>query len=368
MAKVRSGGVVILGAACLAMACNAITGAGDLEVTGLDDGGASSNGTSSGGPSKLDGQVGPFPGTSSSGLTSSSSGTSGALTCEGAGGACVAKAPLGWSGPYRVVETATTSTSKSCSPELSSDTFELGVGTPSGSFTCPACKCQSPSGGSCSSTISLWADTTCPAGAGPVASGDASSCAPNSTGAAVGAKFTHSVTSAGRCDAALNGAPQRGAISWTATYLYCGSNALSAIGCSSQDDRCLPPLPGAKVCIVKEGKDTCPAPYTAPTTIYGDVDDQRQCTAAGCTCATPAGVSCKGSYQSYSSSTCSAAIPTIPFVTQRSVDTCFTLEKEYSAKAGSPVTTQGGSCAAGGAATATGALLPANEGTTCCLP
>lgn len=367
MRLIWSGAGVVTIAACLAIACNAITGVGDLEATGIPDSGAPILDSSN---PNVDGQVPQNEaGSSSSGSSSSSSSSSGtAVSCTTIGGTCAPLPPDGWEGPYLVYDGSTPI--KGCPPQLE-DTFTLGGGTPSSTFTCPACKCQGVTGAACTATLTVWSDNTTCSDATTAGSGvDPTVCYVNSVGATISAKFRHSVTAAGKCDPALNGPPQRGAVTWTSNYLFCGSKNLTAIGCDTTNQVCLPPANGGKVCIVKEGADSCPAGWnnSAAINVFGDVNDSRACDVTGCSCGGPTGVGCTGQlYRSSPNAACTAPIIP-PFATPRQPEACFTLDNGYSAKQVTAPTASGGSCAASGTPKTTGTLLPAAPGVTCCLP
>ena len=290
------------------------------------------------------------------------------MTCASAGGTCTPKAPDGFYGPYRVVDENASKSFAGCPDALKDDDFELFGGTPTGSFACPACKCQTPAGGSCAAVLTVFGDnTTClaPEAGAPQAVNPATCFATTST---VSAKFTQVVTGSGKCDPGLNGQPQRGEVDWTTTYGFCGSKTLTAVGCDSANDRCLPPVAGAKVCVLAEGKVACPAPWTVQTITYADTDDERSCDVSSCSCGAASGVSCKGSYASFSANNCTALVPIAPYQLGRQPDQCFVMEAGNSAKQLAVPTTQGGTCTVSGAPTSKGALLPKEEWTNCCLP
>lgn len=345
--------------AAVALACNAISGVGDLEASGLDeDGGvpdqldgARPDGTSAlvdgQGPPAIDGSVGP----------------SDASSCA-AGGTCVPQAPVGWSGPYAMLTSdGAVSASAQCP---SPDRFERFGGAPSRSLTCPACTCQAPAGGSCTATLTTYADTTCGDPSTELAVVDATMCTVNNNGWTAGAMFRHAVKSKGKCTAALGGPPVRGTVVWPKTYLFCGSSTPTSTGCGALAERCLPPAPGAKACILKEGAEACPAPWTAKATVYSDVADPRQCDVTGCHCSDPNGVSCQAAYRSFGTSTCTPLFP--GGGTARTADACFAFDPIFSATATTAPAAVGGSCAPSGTPGQTGVISPTGEATACCLP
>lgn len=349
------------------VACNAITGVGDLEANGIDELDASSKDGSNGTP---DGPTVPIESgaSSSSGAASSSSGT--AVSCATIGGTCSPLAPPGWDGPFLVYDTSVPTAPKACPPQLET-TFMRGSGTPTSTFSCPSCRCQGVSGAACTAALTVWTDnTTCAAvGVAPVTV-DPSTCYVNPVSGSISAMFKHSVTASGKCDPALNGPPQKGPVSWTTSYLFCGSKNLTAIGCDPTNQVCLPPANGAKTCITKAGADTCPAGWnnSAGISVFGDVNDTRGCDVSGCSCSAPAGVGCGGSlYRSSPNTTCTAPILP-PFAVTRAVDTCFVLESGASAKQVNPPHANGGSCSPSGTPKSVGTLAPAAPGITCCLP
>ena len=259
------------------VACNAITGAGDLEGP-LASTVSAPPPNSTWRPEASTVQVRPFPGPLRR-VTSSETG--GDTRARGPAVPAWRRRPLEVEAARTVSsETATTSTSRRCWALVRTRSSSAS-GTDPGLPACPACRSvsrraeararrRSPSG----------RGTTCPARAGPSLGGDASSCASTAPGPrSAPSSRTRSRAPAGAMPRAELA---RGAISWLRPTSG-GFRTPSARSAAAHRTIGASPLPGEGLAS-EEGKDVPCAVHHADDDLRRRRDDQRRCTAAGCTC------------------------------------------------------------------------------------
>lgn len=322
------------GALVLVLACNAITGIGDLDPSAVAEAGAPPPGDG-GGEGEGDGGAPPPP-----------------ATC-----ACAPVAPEGWSGPMAVLEAAGEAAPSCPGREVA---FSGGL-EPSAPAGCTACTCGAPDA-TCGFALTMHDEPGCQpveeCGKHTLAPGDCKRityCGP------VGSAGLTGIVADGGC-APDGGAPAP--VTWGRRAAACTATVFEDRGCPG-GETCSPGVFGSRACILHAGDVACPAgPYQGRTLYYGSVADDRAC--EPCTCDPPSGVTCTGGTVTFYSNTSCTANPQV-----ENGSGCHTVEAEGppgSAKITAPAAASGGSCAPKGGAPKDGGVAPADPTTVCCLP
>jgi hypothetical protein len=253
---------VAVAAAC-AGACSSVWGFDDLVAGDAgSDGSASEGGSGSG-----------------SGSSSGSGGSSGGSAPDA--GAIVA--PPGWT----LVEAAfSASTPPACGAAWATDDTILYDGIDAPAATC-GCSCGAPSGVACAFPVD-----TCTVSGG-ICQGCGSTPTNISSAACVGGSYQSAgapTASGGACTASPStSAPP---LSWAGQVRLCTQTAA------------VPPVPDPSftVCVEQVGAQTCPGLFPSRHLEYTGADDARSCSA--CTCGSPSGVNCGGSWSLYTDGSC----------------------------------------------------------------
>jgi hypothetical protein len=326
------------------VACNSITGAGELEIASstqqaADAGSGAADARADHVEETVPVEVDP------------------PKTCPSAGWRCVPVAPDAWEGPVLVYE-GTAESVPTCPTSMALTRLEANVGTPTGSHTCEDCSCGPATGITCSTTITQYNTSSCTDQLEPTMPLGAT-CLTTATN--VDSVRIDMTPSGGSC-AVQGGAPKLDPISWPSTIKACGAPSLLADGCAA-GELCAPEAATpskARHCIWKTGEDACPSAWPERVIAYAGVDDNRTCTGCGCTAPTR---QCTGSVRYYSSSNqgCSGSSALSPIPT-----TCMVVKDRSGlvlvAADGS------GSCGVSGQATPSGEVTGKDPSTLCCLP
>jgi hypothetical protein len=357
--------VAIAGAFAFA-ACNALTGAGDLEVGAVaNDGGlaradaadATRIVTADGSSGAVDAappvDTGPPP------------------KCPSAGNSCVPAPPDTWDGPFLVYDGAP-NTAPSCPNEMPEQVDE-NIGSPVGPITCADCRCQTPTGATCTATILQFSDTGCATQVGSV---PADTCQTPGSAAAGSFKVTVDVSGGSCTPFVLTKTKQP--ITWPEVLRHCKRpGSFTSDGCSS-DQLCVPdgvaPF-NPHTCIRTDDPDaTCPAPWTQQLhTVDANPNDTRDCSASTCSCGSASGINCNGSVHNYGAvADCSGFAPTTVQAPTppNGAQSCPVANAGSSQKlVPGSLSTHGGSCPASGNPSATGGVSAGNTvSTICCVP
>lgn len=218
----------------------------------------------------------------SSGDDGNTSGDSGGPVCAGQ---CAPDVPGGWQGPVVINEGADADPCPTDFPQLvhGDQHAELSPGN----ATC-GCECGDAVGVSCGAVTVQQTNAMCTASQGLADVLEPNVCTFVSNAAGTYAISTPSLQVGGAsCDPeATESIP---APTWGRDVRSC--SAAIAEGCDGGG--CLPSTPDAhQMCIWAAGEAACPpGPWSQQVITYGDVDDDRDCTA--CSCGTPTG-SCGG--------------------------------------------------------------------------
>jgi hypothetical protein len=315
----------VLGASvAAALACNAITGAADLETAECLDCG-------DGGPVR---QLPP-------------------PAC-----ACHPAAPDGWRGPLALLETGGDAPAPSCPGLVVA--FEGGL-DPAAPAACTPCTCGAPSV-TCTMTTTMLGEPTCVANSScgkttvaPGACARISYCSPSG-----GATIAATPADGGSC------APDGGVpvpIAWGKQAVGCAAPAPDPSCGAGQ--ACSPTLSGSRVCVAQAGDVPCPpGPYQSRIVYHASVKDDRAC--AACTCDPPKDVQCAGGAVTVYSDTSCTANP--QSVSGAGCNPVTANAPAGGAKITTPPASDGGSCAPKGGEPLDGGVAPAEPTTVCCLP
>jgi hypothetical protein len=210
---------------------------------------------------------------------------------------CMEQAPKGWSGPVAVHQAAFDDKDPKAEPpgcgtsypDRAAAGFEDLLAEPA---TC-SCECASPNGTACdnSTTLRYWADdATCDDGTPQAVSVFTSSCN------ALPAEFPGDGHYSADPLAAVGGACAPSSeqsvepTSWSFQTSACeGATIIEDAGCA--EGRECAPLPDsadAALCIWQEGEHECPEVFSSTRTVFGGVDDGRDCET--CSCSAPTGL------------------------------------------------------------------------------
>jgi hypothetical protein len=274
---------VAIASCVLVVACNAISGIGDLSVESESDGGSvAPQGSAEGGAATRDAapDVVIEP----------------PAACPSAGRTCVPVPPPGWDGP--LVVSGESKATPSCPANMALTRVDAHTGKPTGDHSCSPCTCGDVSGRSCTGTVKYFDTDDCsgePKTSGALA--NINSCIRNEE---QGDRFAIDVvTNQGTCPPA-GGLPQKSPITWDSTVRGCGAPTLLTDGCKT-GEVCAPDPPAGfreRHCITHPGEVACPND-TWPVNVSGfsDVDDTRGCT----TCACTSSATCTGQVRHFTS-------------------------------------------------------------------
>lgn len=349
MARVRA----IVGAvmtSALVVACNLLSGVGDLEITtgdasAPDSGRVDSSSTDAQlADAKVDIDTGPPP------------------TCPSAGHSCTKAPPSGWDGPF-LVYIGDASSAPACPTEIPASE-DGSIGDPTGAFECE-CKCGGVANAKCTAFLDEFNGTGCvdpPAGRE-----DLASCrAPGSE-----ASFRASVdlTNKGACPASAAFKSKADPVFDRMVRFCKRPTAFASDGCTG-GDLCVPdgvaPF-NVKTCIANaDATQACPAPWTDAHRFFNAVNDTRACNTGSCTCDDPTGTACTGGkLKAYgTSTTCQGPGPqyAIPLAI------CINVGAGSSQKIETAPTPTGGSCNPHGEPDPDGQVAGAGGGVVCCAP
>lgn len=352
--------------ACVAVvACNGLTGIGDLSVSSTaGDAGpdtspadvftppANDGGNDEGSVTPVD--AGPPP------------------LCPSAGNSCVQAAPSGWDGPF-LLYSGDRNSAPDC-PAIMPSNDDENVGDPQGSITCADCKCGTPKNQTCGFTMQEYIDPNCTAP--EAADVDPTMCQTADPDAGSGSVTVTTSLNGGFCDKSV-GTKTPSDITWPNVARLCGrAGDFLSDGCPD-GSLCVPD--GVQpylqhTCIRQMHADVdCPSggPWTQKTTTFNNASDNRDCTTDGCSCDGPSGGTCTGSLHIYTASTtCGGGFTTVKVPTTA----CTTGAPGESAKIFGNATsiTNTGSCNGGigdGTPTAVGGVGGGDDvNTICCVP
>jgi len=136
--------------------------------------------------------------------------------------------------------------------------------------------------------------------------------------------------------------------------------------CGQQQDKaCVPKPPSFETCIMREGDEPCPEGWPIKHLLYGEVNDQRQCSA--CTCSAPSGGSCTAFAAVHGDATCSTLQGSL-VVTTGQEPKCLdlTIGAGLAAKSATLLTYEPSTCTPEGGQ-AVGDLVLLDARTFCCL-
>jgi hypothetical protein len=242
---------------------------------------------------------------------------------------------------------------EACPAAFPDTDLALGQGLVAGS-TCDACQCSKPEA-QCYAPMVTFESADC-SGAyvhyASVSTAAICSGAGNPLGVVRSVYFGGVSLYAGSCTPNNPTTPT----SWTQQARFCGTVHVGG-GCAT-GQVCAPKA--ASHCALAPGAQACPAGYAQAhqASWYTAVADQRSC---ACTCDAPTGLSCAGTSVELLESMCDG--PSTP----AGLNAC--LAHEFgSTIAARAVGDPGGSCVPHGPGAMTGAALPTDERTLCCVP
>ena len=309
-------------------------------------------------------------------------GSGGASTTTGplCAGQCAPLGPAEWLGPA-LVWVGEPGEAPECPPSAPV-AGDLGLADPSVPAQCAACSCDLPHGTCVLPTTWTAAAAAC-AGATPgtahtafdAPAGWGGTCTANSPVAAGqkcdGVSCVQSLTIAplalveGACGVSVGAPPLLLPVTWGTAARSCHGVTVGA--CAGPSELCAPAAePGYLRCLARDGEHVCPAPYTDEHRFFGGLDDTRACSPCGCS--PPSGSSCTALVSIHSDSACSMPIAAITLDATKPacVDILPAGAALGSKLAGEPLYAPGACQATGGAPT--GAAVPSNPITVCCLP
>jgi hypothetical protein len=349
-----------LGGTALAgfVACNSISGNGDLHAGGDQTGTPSAE--AGGAPDSPTGNVDPSERRDAAPDVIIEP----PKACPSAGRICAPVAPPGWDGPLLVYDQAT-SAAPACPASMALSKVDAHFGTPSAPHTCTACTCGAPTGVTCSTTYRAFEDDGC---SGVLGVAQTLSTVCKGFDEAESFSVLTNAASGGSCVKG-GGVVQSSAVVWPTSLFGCGAPSLLSEGCP--DGTVCAPEPSspfrAKHCIAQKGEVECPAtttPFTKKLALgYEGVTDTRAC--ATCNCAAPAGVTCSNTIQAYSESTsCNGGAQTFSVANTA----CHDNFEALSVRLLGAYTITGGACAGAGPSAPSGGVAPKDPVTVCCIP
>jgi hypothetical protein len=306
-----------------------VGGAGEGAVGGSEDAGGSGTETSGGeggDPAAPDGGGAPPRG------------------C-GDGMRCAPPVPEGWDGPF---STDLTNSVPDCPLEFPELAYEGGSAPADEPATC-ACQCENCTGGSCKQRVTFFSDAACQTSVG-VFTPTPDACGLPPVGAnSVRFDYAKDV-SALTCDVTA-GSTETVPPRWLDRVRLCGGNAKA--GECAGAEVCVPALgePEA-LCIVSDGKKSCPAGYPKRQLASSGFDDSR-----GCDCKCVEEAKCSSEIRPLLRSSCDETAST----TGLSLDACVVINQSFYSTHVSTVTPAA-------AAKAVGNVTPVGTISICCAP
>lgn len=354
--------------AVLVLACNALTGVGDLETVDGDGGPVT---TSSGDARPFETSTGSSGGTSSgtiddagvdSAVADADAGTIDSGSTCGSGHSCVPVTPDGWYGPFQVYS-GPSATVPDCPAVMpANDDFATGAATNT-AFACE-CKCGAVGGATCNAFLEEFDGTTCSTQVGEE---DLSSCR---TPGGKDSSVTVNVKIAGAGSCTPNGALKaKQDPDFPNGVRYCHREEdFTGEGCNA-NELCVPDGVApfrTHACIFNlDASVACPAPWTVRVDTFNDVDDSRTCGNGTCNCSPPTLLGCTGTMRNYTASqACAGASTTVTIP----LTTCLPVSGGSSQKLVPGSLKLTGSCAPKGEAAPSGGVAGHPAGVGCCIP
>jgi hypothetical protein len=330
---------------------------------------------------------GDYPG---SGGATGSGGTAGAGGSGGAAstatgplcaGECAPLGPAEWLGPA-LVWVGKPGEAPEC-PASAPVAGDLGFADPSASTLCGACECDPPQGSCALSTTWTAASAPCPGESAGTThtsfdapagwSGGCTAKSPVAAGQKCnGVNCVQSLTIApltlveSACGVSAGTPPPTlPVITWGSAARSC--HGVTAGTCAAPSELCAPAAEAGYLrCLARDGDHACPAPYTDDHRFFTGVDDTRAC--SPCACGAPLGSTCAALVTAYADGACSAPIASVTVDTTKPacVDILPSGAALGSKLAQEPLYGAGACAASGGEPT--GAVVPTNPITICCLP
>jgi hypothetical protein len=328
-------------ASVLVVACNMLTGADKLEVSADAIGADAGPNHVSDAKAILD--AGPPP------------------TCPSAGHSCVKAPPAGWDGPF--LEYVGVQQGAPPCPSEMPEIDDGMVGVLTGDFTCE-CKCGAVTGAKCTAFLDEFNGGGCVDPA--VGREDLSGC--RTPGGNNSFKASLDVTDKGSC-AATGAFKTKAAATFDSIARLCRRpTPFVSSGCGG-DELCVPDSAApfkVQSCIASNDVNAeCPAPWTNPHRVYGDVADTRACNPGTCACDEPDGITCTARMKKYNfSTTCQGQGTSLDLP----VTTCVAAGAGTSQKLTDGPAASGGACNAHGEPEPAGGVAGAGGRTVCCLP
>lgn len=295
-------------------------------------------------------------------------------------GQCAPLGPAEWLGPA-LVWIGHPGEAPDCPPSAPV-AGDLGLADPSALAPCAACSCAPPQG-SCALPTTWTAVAASCADATPATAHSAfdapagwgGACTANSPVAAgqkcAGVICVQSLTIAplslveGACGVNAGSPPPPAPIAWGRAARSCHGVTVGA--CAGPSELCAPAAePGYRRCLARDGEHACPAPYTEEHQFFAGLTDTRACSPCGCS--PPTASTCTALVSIHADSACSMPIAalTLDATKPACVDILPHGAALGSKLAGEPLYAPGACQPTGGEPT--GAAIPVNPTTVCCLP
>ncbi|MEP7124899.1 MAG: hypothetical protein ABJE95_28480 [Byssovorax sp.] len=311
-----------------------------------------------------------------------SSGTATASTATGplCAGQCAPLGPAEWQGPA-LVWMGKPGEAPECPPSAPV-AGDLGLADPSAPTLCGACACDSPHGScalpttwtaaaaTCAGDTSGTAHTVFDAPAGWSGACTASNALPAGQ-KCNGVSCVQSLTIAplalveGACGVSSRAPPPTLPIAWGQAARSC--HGVPQGECAGPSERCAPAVePGYRRCLTRDGEHACPANYTEEHRFFAGLDDTRGCSPCGCN--PPSGSTCAALVSAYADAACSLPVAAITLdATKPACVDILPAGAALGSKLGGEPQYAPGACAVSGGEP-TGAAVPVNPITVCCLP
>jgi hypothetical protein len=282
---------------------------------------------------------------------------------------CVPSPPTNWIGPVWLGLAASASALPAC-PSAVPAVAEGGTGTPSAAaLSCTACACANPTGGQCTmaSSSNAYGGGGC-SGAIVSISPKAGVCYdfPAISGTNYPNSFKPPAVTVVGSSCAASGGTETSRPAPVFAQMGRACLAPAAGGCAP-GSACAPTAPPAfepGACVLRTGDQICPSTFPKKTVLYDGAafDDTRACGA--CTCGTPTGRKCSGTFLPYLGPGCTNPWGGQPQPVEETPN-CFPGGSDYRSLVITPGNPSGGTCAAATGAQ-TGTVTPKNPTTVCC--
>ncbi len=207
--------------------------------------------------------------------------------CQGAGYACAAAVPAGWTGPVALAD-VTSGSAPACASPYAKDSVDGNGALDAPPSTC-GCTCGGSQNETCATTTTTLYSDACTTACETVHFA-AGQCIDFSC-SAEGAATPTFPTTGGTCQ--VNPTKTVPPATWGHTYRACDYTAPADTGGCTNGGACVAASTTgfSKSCIYQTGNVACPgAPYTVQTVVYGSMTDNRDC--SQCVCAGPTGGAC----------------------------------------------------------------------------